>query len=139
MANTLNAIRIRAHHLLCIQGFQGYGYGRDFIANMAGIAKRIRLDPDLEIQVTDTCDVICSRCPHNEREVCQKASDSAQRVGDLDHLVLEKLDLAGEAKGRARDLLARADARFKDRSDVEEVCGDCEWKQECLWFVSRRK
>ncbi len=34
-------INIRAHHLLCLQGFQGYGYSQDFVRNMAEIIKKI--------------------------------------------------------------------------------------------------
>ena len=33
-------IRIRAHHLLCMQGFQGYGYNKTFTENMTHIAPR---------------------------------------------------------------------------------------------------
>ena len=35
-------LSIRAHHFLCMQGFQGYGYSEDFIRNMAGIIEYIR-------------------------------------------------------------------------------------------------
>jgi hypothetical protein len=44
-------INIRVHHLLCMQGFQGYGYNDDFATHLKNIIERFRKNPDTFIQV----------------------------------------------------------------------------------------
>lgn len=58
-------IRIRAHHLLCIPGFQGYGYSSDFIIHMEKIISFLKSNPNADLQIVDNTDELCSRCPHN--------------------------------------------------------------------------
>jgi hypothetical protein len=128
-------INIRAHHLLCLQGFQGYGYSQDFVRNMAEIIKKIESNP--ELQIITGCDDICSYCPHQLEGVCQKDAGSVSGIKDVDRRVLQHLDLKEGIKGRARDFISLAKARLRSISDIKDICGDCDWKEECLWFVSR--
>jgi len=137
MVNALNLPRIRAHHLLCIQGFQGYGYSRNFAANMSQVIKDLNSNPDMEVEVIDECDVICSQCPHNKEEICQKNPDSALKAKDIDNRVLKKLGLKNGISGRARDYFSLVNKNLKNVLDVQDVCGDCDWKEKCLWFISR--
>jgi len=130
-------LKIRAHHLLCIQGFQGYGYNKDFVKNMSEVIKKIDLNPEVEI-ITE-CDVICSCCPHNIGGVCQKDFNSAKKVKEMDMQVLRKLNLRSGARGRIKDFFSLANAKFKNSLDVQDICGDCEWRKKCLWFISRGK
>ncbi|ACV25331.1 DUF1284 domain-containing protein [Methanocaldococcus fervens] len=125
-----NILKIRAHHLLCMQGFQGYGYSEEFIKNMAKIVEVIDLNP--EIEVIAKCDVICSYCPYNINGKCQKG-----KVEDMDLKVLKKLNLKEGSRVRAKDLISLVNERFENFYDVLDVCGDCEWKSKCLWFLSR--
>lgn len=139
MINNYNFIKIRAHHLLCIQGFQGYGYSQDFVDNMAMIIKNIDLNPDLEIEIILDWDVICSHCPHNVKGICQRRSDSAQKIKAMDVNVLRKLDLKEGARGRAKDFFYLVNMKLRNRSDIQDICGNCEWKEKCLWYISRGK
>lgn len=130
-------MRIRAHHLLCMQGFQGYGYNQEFVSNMAQAIKDMNSCPDLEVEIIVECDIICFHCPHNKAGVCQKRLDSAQKVRDMDMHVLRKLGIREGAKGKVKDILALVNTALKNISDIQDVCGDCEWKEKCLWFISR--
>lgn len=135
----MSITKIRAHHLLCVQGFHGYGYSRDFIDNMAKIIKNINSNPDLEIEIISECDFICQHCPHNVEGTCQKKPDSAQKIRDTDMYVLEKIDLKERTTGKARDIFSLINAKLRDSSDIQELCGDCGWKGKCLWFISQKE
>lgn len=130
-------MKIRAHHLLCMQGFQGYGYTQDFIDNMAGIIKNINSNPDLKIEITDECDAICSGCPHNVNGICHQEPDSPGKVRNLDLQVLQKLGLPRGSKVKAEDVFSLANTKIRNISDIQDICGRCEWKEKCLWFISR--
>lgn len=133
----VNTLKIRAHHLLCIQGFQGYGYSHNFVANMTEVIKKVT-DTNLEVEIIAECDVICSCCPYNRKGMCQ-TYDSAWKVKSMDVHVLEKLGLKEGTKGRIKDILYLVNTRLRNISDIQEICGDCDWKGKCLWFISRNK
>lgn len=131
-----DATKVRAHHLLCMQGFQGYGYSRDFVANMTQIIKNINSSPDLELEITAECDVICSCCPYNEKGVCEKNPDSAGKLSNMDKHVIKKLGLREGAKVKAKDIPSLLKTKLRG-PDIEDVCGDCGWKEKCKAFSSK--
>ena len=128
-------MRIRAHHLLCMQGFQGHGYSRDFIDNMSRVITDTKSNPDLLIEVIEECDEVCLACPHNKEDVCLREKDSQKKVSDMDRQVLEKLGLKKGERVRAGDIFSLTDGKFKN-TDIEEICGDCDWKATCLFISS---
>jgi len=132
-----NILKIRAHHLLCIQGFQGYGYSEDFVKNMSEIIKS--MDSNSEVEIITECDIICSCCPHNVEGVCQKGPDSAQEVRNMDTRILEKLHIKDGMIGRVKDVLSLINTELRNVSDIQDICGGCAWKERCLWFISRDK
>jgi len=132
-----NILKIRAHHLLCMQGFQGYGYSKDFVDNMARVIENIRLRPNSQIELIAECDVICSACPYNGEGVCQKEEDAGQRVRNRDLVILRRLELEVGAIVRAKDIFSVTNSKLKDSPDIQDICGDCDWKEKCLWFTSR--
>ena len=54
-------IKLRGHHLLCLQGFQGYAYDDSFVKNMTYINNlenlKIQLLP-LQIKLTISADAV---------------------------------------------------------------------------------
>ncbi len=116
-----------------MQGFQGYGYGQDFVDNMAKIIK----DMDSStLEIIAECDIICSHCPYNVIGACQKIPNSAQKVRDMDRSVLRKLGLKEGARGRAKDILSLVNKKL-NISDIRDICRDCEWKEKCLRFLEK--
>lgn len=132
-----NILKIRAHHLLCMQGFQGYGYSEDFVDNMQQVIKHINSSPEQKIEIISDCDIICSKCPYNKKEVCTKNSDSAAKLKDMDMNVLKKLELKKSEKIKSKDILSLIKTKLK-KSDIENICKDCSWKDKCLLVSSPR-
>jgi len=56
-------LKIRAHHLCCIQGFQGYGYSPIFVANLRVVISDIKAFPSRPLELISECDVVCESCP----------------------------------------------------------------------------
>ena len=129
-----SSIKIRAHHLFCVQGYQGYGYSDKFQANLERIIKLIRTVPNLEIEIIAEKDMICSYCPHTGKIDCQLDEDSAQKIQSMDLKVLEKLNLKEGIKDKAQNLVMLTNTKFKTYYDIQEICGNCRWEEKCLWF-----
>ena len=68
-AGVSDPMRIRAHHLLCMQGFQGYGYSKDFALHMLKVMDHIMDNPLCELDIITECDEICLHCPHKVGEI----------------------------------------------------------------------
>ncbi len=131
-------LKIRAHHLLCLQGFQGYGYSKDFVANLRGIRDHLLTSPHLEIQVVAEEDIICSCCPHRSETGCGKNKDSELRIRAKDLKILEKLDVVPGTQDLACNFLERIAARFRTYWDIQDICGNCQWEDKCLWYQRMR-
>lgn len=131
------SLKVRAHHLLCLQGFQGHGYDDDFVAGMRAFLKAYESDQNLEFEVSADVDAICAPCPHRDDLVCRKDPDADRRIKETDRRVLAKLGLVAGVKANARILIGRVNAILKSKADVAEICGTCPWTAECLWYGSR--
>ena len=98
-------ITLRAHHILCIQGFRGKGYSEDFVSNMKEIIKHIESNKDMQIKIMNSPDYICLSCPNNrgqdkirrfeigktyeDKGLCQ----NEKYIENLDNMVLEALKI----------------------------------------------
>ena len=51
---------LRAHHLICILGFRGLGYSKEYVANMSKIVGQLCSSPETLIQVVSKPDDICA-------------------------------------------------------------------------------
>jgi len=129
-----SSIKIRAHHLLCVQGYQGYGYSDKFQANLERIIKLICTVPNLEIEIIAEKDMICSYCPHTGEIDCQLDEDSAQKIQSMDLKVLEKLNIKEGIRDKAQNLVMLTNTKFITYYDIQEICGNCRWEEKCLWF-----
>jgi uncharacterized protein len=129
-------IKIRAHHLLCMQGYQGYGYSKDFENNLQEIIKCINSNPDSLIEVIAENDLICSCCPNLYKSECQMDESSNSRIHNMDLKILKVLGLKSGDKGEASYFINLVNSKFKKRLQLNSICGDCQWKEKCLWYVS---
>ena len=131
-------MRIRAHHILCMQGFQGYGYSRNFIDNMSNVIVEIESDPELSVEVIEGADAICVACLHNKEGSCLRTERADEKARKRDSQVLEKLGLKNGDRIRAKDIFQLTQTRLRC-SDIQQICGDCDWKLACLFFASSHK
>ena len=121
-------MQIRAHHLLCMQGFQGYGYNQEFVDNMTMVVDRLRGEPDTVIEIVDRCDDICAHCPRNENGTCNRKADRR---------VLKRLRLKPPAQMEIGKGFELVNSLFSSKKDLKKICGDCEWQAKCIWYQSR--
>jgi uncharacterized protein len=122
-----NPIRVRAHTLLCLQGFRGEGYSAGFVENMAAIHQRLTDDPSQFVEIIATPDAMCGACPHLAPSGCslhEEGSEHAMQAQDRD--VLARLGLHegdhmtwGEILDRIRTSLTGA--------SLNDICGQCRW------------
>lgn len=122
---------LRGHHLLCIQGFQGYGYDETFIKNMDYIKSLINKN-NIQIKVIDSDDDICKFCPNLTKENICKDSNYNNNIKKMDNVVIKKLNL-NENKLDSKKLFDKINTLFKSKDDIKLVCGNCSWLDKCLW------
>lgn len=132
---TVPALKIRAHHLLCMQGFQGLGYSPGFVQNFENVLKQIHNNfYETELEVTDDIDSLCAPCPHHQNGFCQKDPQAQERMQKMDRVVLQKLEIQNGSHRPAESLFALANTRLLTKTDVKDICGHCEWREKCLWY-----
>ncbi len=114
--------KLRPHHALCIQFFEGKGYSDEFADHMRRVIDK--LGEDTEIKITCENDDICSKCPNLKQGTCV----TQDKVSRYDRKVME---LCGFYAGQiltSKDFLEEAKREIIDKHRLSEVCGDCAWK-----------
>lgn len=126
-ADAPDGIRLRAHHLLCIPGFQGIGYTTDFIHNLYRVKRMVEEQPGLAIEVVDGCDDICRACPNMRDGTCYRGDEKPNgTVREIDRRVLERLGVRPGDRLRSAELYARIGEKIRP-DDIGEICNGCEW------------
>lgn len=126
---TNKILKIRAHHLLCMQGFQGYGYSSDFVKNLANIVNIIRGNLDTEVLIVDSCDDICAACSKNNNDIC----DNFCEIDFMDKNVLNKLEIESGSLMKAKNAFDIVNLKLNSLDSVKDICGECSWAQKCIW------
>ena len=120
-------MKLRGHHLICLLGFRGLGYSPEFVANMDGIAERLRSSPETLIEIVCQPDDICSYCPFFGEKGCEhKGPSSEKNRRGQDKAVIERLNIqAGERLGwlEVEERLCTA----INPQDLNVICRDCQW------------
>ncbi len=112
---------LRAHHLLCLQGFVGLGYSDSFTENMRAIKEAVT-NGSTVVEVTLAPDAICRPCPHLSARPACRSRDGTEK----DRAVMAAL---GVAPGTARPWkwwLERVGQRISPEW-LAETCGECQW------------
>ena len=98
-------IRLRPHHLLCTQSYEGMGYSPDFIENMN--------------KITDS---LCASCPHMRGEdLC----DSQDNVKTFDRRMIEEFGLE-EKEYIYSEITQTIDAQMTENR-LRTICRGCSW------------
>lgn len=133
-------IAIRAHQLLCLQGFQGKGYSEAFTLNMQVLFNKLRLAPETLVLLTLEPSDLCSACPNLQNSLCAKDADAEQRMRTRDLSTLRKLKINHHSRALPfSTLLNTCSESFKRTSDLIDTCFDCQWQRDCLFFQSRKE
>jgi uncharacterized protein len=126
-AHLPSPLRLRGHTLLCLQGFRGEGYSRDFTDNLAAIHRSLSENPDHPVELVEEPDMVCGACPHRAPAGCTlNGNGSEAGMQAQDRNVLQRLGLSSGSVVRWRDVLERIRISIK-RSDLPNICGSCRW------------
>lgn len=121
-------LKLRGHHLLCLQGFQGYGYDEDFVKNMTKINNMRKL-ADTSIKIVNYPDNICKACPNLVDNKCIDDKNNAKIIA-MDDVVLSKID--SNKTYNSIDLFNEISQIFNTLQSVEDICFNCSWWEQCL-------
>lgn len=121
---------LRGHHLLCLKGFQGYGYSKEFTKNMTEINKQ-RKSKNTIITLTNSPDDICKACPNLDNNLCENQEQN-NKIIRMDNEVLKKLDSTKEYN--ACELFDKIDSIFNSKESVSKICFECMWHDKCLFY-----
>ena len=120
-------IRIRAHTLLCLQGFRGEGYNAGFVENMAAIHQRLTEDPLQWVEIMDAPDAMCAACPHLSPTGCSlHGEESEPHMQVQDHDVLARLGIHVGDRLSWAEILDRIRTSLTGES-LTHICGQCRW------------
>ncbi len=128
-------LKIRAHHILCMQGFQGLGYSKEFTRNMTLISEKIQKNPSFFIKIIIEADSICEYCPNLLDGLCNLEMDSLKLISSMDSLVLKSLKMESGSVISSVQLKNLASSLTPKK--VEKICGDCSWRADCLYFQEK--
>lgn len=126
-------ITLRAHHFLCMQGFQGYGYGGGFQERMKIIVDKINSEPVL-VKIIADVDDICGGCPNYSQNKCNLDANADTRINGIDNLILRKTDIKSGQVASAEHFKKTINAVFRLRLDVVGICEKCRWTDKCLFY-----
>lgn len=115
-------IRIRPHHLICMQAYIGKGYSEEFVENMNFVVKSLRENENQTIEIVDSNDDICLKCPNNINGTKCISND---KVLFIDEKIVELLNLE-TGKYSYRFLLEILEDKFNEKV-FKEICSECEW------------
>ena len=123
-----DAVPLRAHNLLCLQGFQGSGYDEAFTANMSRLHAKLRDAPTTMIRIAAGPDHLCAACPHLDGDrgcaLGRKPHEAHMRSQDAD--VSARLGLVPGRVLAWSEILARI-AKHVAPDDLPAICTTCPW------------
>jgi len=118
-------MRLRAHNLLCIQGYVGKGYDAAFVANMTRVVDS--LADAIPVTVIAAPDALCAACPHLQESGCAlHGAGTETGMVRQDRDVLKRMAIRDGETLPWGEILARI-ARSVAPGDLDSICGACAW------------
>lgn len=117
-----------------MQGFQGYGYSKDFVKHMEMLIRFFNSNPDSKVQVVTEIDEICSHCPYKTKNYCNQEYDSLFLMENLDKLVIESAHLKENQIYTIEQVLKLVNTNLNHKS-IGEICDICSWNDKCLFYL----
>lgn len=120
-------IKLRPHHGMCFQFYEGKGYSAEFTDHMGRVIRTLSERPKTPVRLTLSADVVCEHCPNNVGGTCE----SADKVMRYDTAVLDACGWKDGDELAYADFAARVKERILDAGMRRGICGDCEWDAIC--------
>ncbi len=121
-------LKIRPHHLLCLQSFEGKGYDEAFTLNMSKIVKQLKSCPKVEL--VSSLDDVCSCCPLQIENKCL----TEQKVQEMDFKVLQYFNLQYRVYNYC-DLVQIVQKELT-KTVFDDICQTCEWYEQVDCFTN---
>lgn len=131
-----NILSIRAHHLLCMQGYQGHGYSSGFENHIHKIIVQLKGSSEQKLRVVVGSDAICAKCPNLVNDRCQKDDDSDNRIRNIDLCVLHMVEIQAGSVDTFSKYLDAVNKKLTQQSQLVGICDCCQWANKCLWYLS---
>lgn len=143
-ASNSSVLRLRPHHLLCLQTFVGHGYSEEFVRHMTLVKNRLTADPHTPIVLVKGADELCAHCPN-----CVDGQCTSENPALFDRLVSERLtggpqtdeQQTGErltAQAAPAPLSGIPDSLQINEALLDACCPGCEWKELCIKVCRQR-
>lgn len=117
-------IRLRPHHILCIENFKGEGYDNRFIKNMYSIIYDLKSKDNEKIKIVFGKDSICEKCPN---KTISNLCLTQEKVQDIDNKMIKIFNLKQKVY-KYNELLCY----IKNNMTLEKfnyICNECEWRK----------
>jgi len=128
-------INIMIHHLICIQGFEGFVYDEKFTKNYNNIIDNIKDEPDYLVKIVRGIDDLCKKCPYkDEKVICTKRNDILAREKEL----AELLEISAGQKYNVNELFNKINAQISSKEIANRyLCERCTRRSNCGWYKSK--
>lgn len=115
-------MKLRPHHLLCTQSYEGKGYDEAFTKHMDEIVHRLRTDDRTPVTLVFSTDELCTCCPNMQDEnLCR----TNEKVKALDARTAECFCL--EEKTYIYQDLIKKIRKTVTPEMMDYICQDCAW------------
>ncbi len=124
-------MRIRGHHIICLQFFHGQGYSQEFVRSLLRVIQQLATGAKAVAVVGP--DDVCTACPALAEGRCAQEPESEEAVRVLDALAMEMLELEPDQEfewGTATLSVQRFIERWRALA-----CDGCEWEDQCLPLI----
>ena len=125
-ASNFSAIRLRPHHLLCLQTFVGHGYSEEFVQHMTLVKKQLDTDPRTPIALVSGADDLCCHCPN-----CAGGQCTSEKPALFDRLTASRL-ACHAAPGTHGLIFGIPEELHIKEALLAACCPGCEWKDLCI-------
>lgn len=120
-------IKLRGHHLICLNFFTGEGYNLEFIENLSEIL--IRAQSGEELEVCSGADDVCKMCPFLKDRRCRYDKYAENEIQKMDRDATDLLNIEPGMKVTWSDIQESVRVIFKKWS--ADYCKSCNWKKVC--------
>ena len=122
-----DTVRLRPHHLMCLQFFVGFGYSDDFSVNTTRILTLLESPDAPRVVLVSGADDICASCPKDTCGVCSEA----EMIEALDAFTLATTKLKVGDSGSFKDFCGVTFDKAIKTGKYRMVCKRCAWFDTC--------
>ncbi|AAK81384.1 hypothetical protein BJV85_000447 [Clostridium acetobutylicum] len=115
-------IKLRPHHIMCFQGYEGKGYSQDFIDNMDNIYRDLKEKDNLKIKIVFSTDDVCGSCPN---KISDNNCGCNEKVMAIDNKVIRVLKLKQKIY-TYNELVNKLRLNINE-GVMKDICGQCVW------------